>query len=379
MHARNHRPKGWYGENDPGGSDPLGWLTRELVARGSYESVVRSIPNLDAYYRLDEETGDFHPSIGRMVDEGRDGKLVATGNYTTTIPLVRGVAPIGPLDHNGVKFDYRQPAPLIQNAPDTGGQHLEYEGDLRVESDFSTFPAYQGEPWSIAMWIRPEGGLRTTAGWGGLYDKSRSFASSVWQQFIRARWGSLATPGDQGRPWWQYGEGTSTQEIAPTDASIKDDEANHIVVTHDPSSFHTELWVNGSLQGTSSLTPLWMYHGWFRLGLSIIPAGTTQWGWFHGSMSGVAFWNGVITPTDIARLVAVSFPAARSSYWTVTDAAPSGGQLGDWHLNRLTGEVFAKIEDPTPGWVRMGYLVPDGGDDGDVLTWTSGGPAWVAP
>jgi hypothetical protein len=28
MHGRNHRPKGWYGPDDPGGSDPLNWMNR---------------------------------------------------------------------------------------------------------------------------------------------------------------------------------------------------------------------------------------------------------------------------------------------------------------------------------------------------------------
>jgi hypothetical protein len=55
MHGRNHRPKGWYGEDDPGGSDPLNWLG-QTGAQDRYEDVILALGPL-AFWKLDEQSG----------------------------------------------------------------------------------------------------------------------------------------------------------------------------------------------------------------------------------------------------------------------------------------------------------------------------------
>jgi hypothetical protein len=56
MHGRNHRPKGWNGPSDPGGSDPLNWLAQALAPSPGlvYEDRVRAPGNLTFYYRMNE-------------------------------------------------------------------------------------------------------------------------------------------------------------------------------------------------------------------------------------------------------------------------------------------------------------------------------------
>lgn len=34
IHAGDHRPRGWNGADDPGGADPIAWLTRNRIVHG---------------------------------------------------------------------------------------------------------------------------------------------------------------------------------------------------------------------------------------------------------------------------------------------------------------------------------------------------------
>jgi hypothetical protein len=77
MHGRNHRPKGWYGPDDPGGSDPLNWL--RSGAQDRYEDVILELGPL-AFWKLDEQSGTtaadssgngYHLADGDDVDWGR--------------------------------------------------------------------------------------------------------------------------------------------------------------------------------------------------------------------------------------------------------------------------------------------------------------------
>jgi hypothetical protein len=56
MHGRNHRPKGWFGETDPGGSDPLNWLNRLLGPARLDQAILASNPA--GFWKLDEPSGD---------------------------------------------------------------------------------------------------------------------------------------------------------------------------------------------------------------------------------------------------------------------------------------------------------------------------------
>jgi hypothetical protein len=55
MHGRNHRPKGWNGPSDPGGSDPLNWLSRVLGGPRLGESILERGPT--GFWKLDELSG----------------------------------------------------------------------------------------------------------------------------------------------------------------------------------------------------------------------------------------------------------------------------------------------------------------------------------
>jgi hypothetical protein len=54
MHGRNHRPKGWYGPDDPGGSDPLNWMIDPAAGRGD-EIILRQEPA--AFWKFNELSG----------------------------------------------------------------------------------------------------------------------------------------------------------------------------------------------------------------------------------------------------------------------------------------------------------------------------------
>jgi hypothetical protein len=56
MHGRNHRPKGWFGETDPGGSDPLNWLNRLLGPARLDQAILASAPS--GFWKLNEPSGD---------------------------------------------------------------------------------------------------------------------------------------------------------------------------------------------------------------------------------------------------------------------------------------------------------------------------------
>jgi hypothetical protein len=55
MHGRNHRPKGWNGPSDPGGSDPLNWLSRVLGGPRLDESILERAPM--GFWKLNELSG----------------------------------------------------------------------------------------------------------------------------------------------------------------------------------------------------------------------------------------------------------------------------------------------------------------------------------
>jgi hypothetical protein len=55
MHGRNHRPKGWYGTDDPGGSDPMNWLNRILGPGPLDQIILAGAPA--AFWKLNESAG----------------------------------------------------------------------------------------------------------------------------------------------------------------------------------------------------------------------------------------------------------------------------------------------------------------------------------
>jgi hypothetical protein len=54
MHGRNHRPKGWYGPDDPGGSDPLNWMNNPPGRRRD-EVILSHSPV--GFWKLNEASG----------------------------------------------------------------------------------------------------------------------------------------------------------------------------------------------------------------------------------------------------------------------------------------------------------------------------------
>jgi hypothetical protein len=90
MHGRNHRPRGWYGETDPGGSDPLNWLSRDLLLGPGYSAIVNSIGSLIGYWKMDAASGDQPDYAGHP---GGDEPLVRQGAGTDYAYKVTGALP----------------------------------------------------------------------------------------------------------------------------------------------------------------------------------------------------------------------------------------------------------------------------------------------
>jgi hypothetical protein len=138
MHGRNHRPKGWYGEDDPGGSDPLNWLTREALTSGprpSYAGVIAGMSDLRGYWRLGDgpepyaDTSGFDPTTA---------DLSHFGSGTALDDLATGVLP-APHDDGCVRFN--------------GGVALQTPSGLS-----SRFAFGQGAPYTATAWARPKAG-----------------------------------------------------------------------------------------------------------------------------------------------------------------------------------------------------------------------------
>jgi hypothetical protein len=121
MHARNHRPKGYYGPDDPGGSDPLPFD----FARGagqSYEDLI-SLPSLWSYWPMNDESGDARDAVGP-----RD--LAPTG----TIAAYRTPGPAP--DAHSIEFGTGGATGYVQRSltdPGSGGENQVFSTDFTLE------------------------------------------------------------------------------------------------------------------------------------------------------------------------------------------------------------------------------------------------------
>jgi hypothetical protein len=154
MHARNHRPKGWYGPNDPGGSDPLPWWgLGGDAARPAYSGVVQSITSLRGYWRLGDGDEPYLDTSGYDTVNPADLEIVGSGSAMDR-DVTPGVLP--PLHDDGcVRFH--------------GGEYLRAHGDSIGRFDFPGRP-----PYTATAWVRRNS---TGGGDGPFLGQTGSFTS----------------------------------------------------------------------------------------------------------------------------------------------------------------------------------------------------------
>jgi hypothetical protein len=134
MHARNHRPKGWYGPDDPGGSDPLNWWgSGGDAARPAYSGVVLAIDSLRGYWRLGDGPAPYADTSGYDTDDPANLAIPGSVGTTPTDDLAVGVLP-ALHDDGAVRFngDSRLHAPVtVARFEFTGGSQFTATGWVR--------------------------------------------------------------------------------------------------------------------------------------------------------------------------------------------------------------------------------------------------------
>jgi hypothetical protein len=155
MHARNHRPKGWYGPDDPGGSDPLNWWDKDIAtggARPAYSGVVLAIDSLRGYWRLGDGDEPYLDTSG--YDLINPANMYFNGGGASMDKHVTpGVLP--PQHDDGCVRGH-------------GGEFLQASGASIGRFDFSGNP-----PYTVTCWARRNAG----AGAGDLFRHWATFTT----------------------------------------------------------------------------------------------------------------------------------------------------------------------------------------------------------
>jgi hypothetical protein len=350
MHGRNHRPKGWYGTDDPGGSDPLNWLNRDAAA-GDYEALAFSIPGLDAYFPLDEESGNtFAPTKGRIVAEN-----LANRNLTRVVTantLTHAVDEIGPVTHKAVRFNHQ----AAQSGTGPDYDYMNYAGGV-LDASADKFPLYATTDHSICFWIRPRQHTPLLTGTGGIADCV--FNVSGTNQGWRITLNSSTTSGFHNLLIWEKGNPLG-QVVTPF--GLENDVSYFVICeceTTGGSTPHTmRLFINTvevddkTDAGAHSLTTS---DSQFRVGVQHAILPTVTWTFGKFDLSPLFFYNRVLTSDEKNLLWAGGAVADGAGRWFNGSGDPVGdlGAVNDFYLDTASSDVWLK---GPLGWTVVGSL-----------------------
>jgi len=136
----------------------------------------------------------------------------------------------------------------------------------------------------------------------------------------------------------------------------------HLAGSYDPATQTVKFYVNGTLQGTRTVSASWSATGPFNMG-RYLWAGQRYWA-FNGSIDEVAAWQRVLYDTEVADEARL-----------LTSQGFAGAELvADWSAERGSGTAIA---DTTSGYgksltlqggaaIENGEIVLDGADDAAI-------------
>ncbi|MEU0372671.1 LamG domain-containing protein, partial [Streptomyces sp. NPDC006283] len=140
--------------------------------------------------------------------------------------------------------------------------------------------------------------------------------------------------------------GVRAKDIAPVNAWT------HLAGTYDPATRELQLYVNGRLQGTSTVPGSWSSSGSFNMG-RYLWAGKRYWA-FNGSIDEVAAWQRKLSAAEIAD----------EARLLTSDGFAGAELVADWSASRASG---ATITDTTSGYGRNLTLSGGAAVEGDEI------------
>jgi hypothetical protein len=257
MHGRNHRPKGWYGPADPGGSDPLNWLTYDPDRRID-EVILSHSP--EGFWKLNELSGTT------ANDSSGNGNHLDSGSYNPP--------------------DWQQPS----GPPGDITADFNATNQARV---FRSWPVISGD-FTVEVWVR-----RHDTNHCSLLGQSRSSAVGGFNLYISA----FNVGGQENRPF--FGTAVGPDEIPAGEwthlAGVRHGDDWRIYVGGAKVAETTEpAWTPAQHP-----TDFWIGHdgGTFGVPASYVP--------MRGRGSYAALYNRALTDTEILAHVTAAPPEGR--------------------------------------------------------------------
>jgi concanavalin A-like lectin/glucanase superfamily protein len=174
---------------------------------------------------------------------------------------------------------------------------------------------------------------------GPLLETSAAYTVSAWSRLDSTdadgvvvsqdgrRYSPFALRYDAGLGTWTFGvKGSDADPDQPYQGVVADHSAavgvwTHLAGSYDPATQELRFYVNGRLQGTSTVPEGWKSTGDFQIGRELW-AGEHR-SYFHGSIDEVAVWQRALTPTEIADEATTTISGAMNCVEMVADWNPS--------------------------------------------------------
>jgi hypothetical protein len=285
MHGRNHRPKGWYGPDDPGGSDPLNWLDRD---RGllPHHDVIASIPDLRFFYKLNEA-----PLTDPIIDYGPHLYHLDVSDGTEEDLAYR--RPFPPISNFGVGFDY-QVSVIFNSGHDNGkGPYL-----VRNVTGFWTGAS---DPFTVSTWLHTKDNPLLASG-DNVLDLRLGIVCAISEMSSsRSGWGlgmvvrEAAAPANHRKLVWE--RGNSPLLWTPTAPAVG---FHHVVVRCDGAT--QELLLDGQIVASGSIGTSGMNMNRIMLGKESGTVGRVDERHWYGDLAAAAGWDRRLTDAEVARL-----------------------------------------------------------------------------
>ncbi len=326
IHGRDHLP---------GHPDPIPGLT---LGAGDFETVVLSIPDLFAYWRLGEPSSPWADTSG--VAPQTD--LSETGSGAALTPDVTGALPAGQ-DDGALELNY-------DGVAESGGRSAQSSG---ADKDF----AFTGTgEMSVCAWVKVKASALTRRG--------LIIGQSNWSIGLSARigWGlQVIYPARTVR--FTYGQpGGGAEVYAETAGGVVAGEWNLFVGTYDGTTIR--LYANGILvdSATGSYAP--SGHANVNVGLGFDGASSsTNAAYLYGTVDEAAVWTRAIDPDEIAELSA-------SGTDTIGPDGIADGSIFDRHVNTAADIDPTKLDHPggTTDYLRADgtWATPPGTGGGGI-------------
>jgi hypothetical protein len=253
-HARTHRPKGWFSEDDPGGSDPLNWLNFRRGPGTLDEAILASLPA--GFWKLNESSGTV------AADSSGNGLDMTSTSWD---PPTWGQDP-GPPGQQTAGFD-------------PGGTQRLHRAWAALSGDFTAEVwVYRGEDTTHHVIGQGFGGTRASSpGWGLSIGASSAGAGKANKPSLGVGYGPV---------------------ILNADNTLAVGAWAHVAIVHEGTEWR--MYVDG-LQQTTTITPTYTpvsgdYALWLAADGWVNPQ---TGGYLHGRLSYAALFPRALTGEEI--------------------------------------------------------------------------------